>query len=70
MAYFKWAFIAAIALSSSACVREGDEFIVPLGHPADAGAQRGAVLVSSSALEPELETVKPAPAAGSFQHKH
>lgn len=81
MAYYKWALIAALTLTSGACVRNGEEFIVPLGHPADAAAQRGAVLVSSSALEPELRTVKPkiagarapakpAPASGGRQHKH
>lgn len=81
MAYSKWVLIAALTLASSACVRDGDEFIVPLGHPADAGARSGAVLVGSSALEPELQTVKPqidgarapvqqAPSSGAHQHKH
>lgn len=81
MAYFRWALIAALTLASGACVREGDEFIVPLGHPADAGGRSGAVLAGSSALEPELQSVKPkidgartpvqqAPASGGHQHKH
>lgn len=80
MAYLKFGIIAFLTLAAGACVRGDDEFVVPLGHPAEPGARGGAVLVGSNALDPELQTVKPqlggtaapksAPPAGDHQHKH
>lgn len=83
MLYLKWAFIAFVTATAGACMRDSGDFAVPLGHPADAGARSGAVLISPAALEPELQTVKPqvgaspapspaqaAPASGGHQHKH
>lgn len=78
VAYLKLGILLLLTLATGACVRGDDEFVVPLGHPAEPGARGGAVLVGSNALDPELQTVKPqlggaaatksAPPAGGHQH--
>lgn len=79
VAYFRLGLLALLTLAAGACVRSEDNFVVPLGHPADPDGRSGAVLISSGALEPELQTIKPAvkpssakpaPASGAQQHKH
>jgi hypothetical protein len=79
LAYLKFGFLVSLTLMAGACVRTDDEFVVPLGHPADPGGRPGALLVSSGSLEPELQTIKPsvkpssskpAPSSGAQQHKH
>lgn len=77
--YFRFALLVVLTTGAGACMRNHDEFVVPLGHPADPGARAGAELTTSSTLEPELQTVKPrvgppsseqkpAPPSGGHQH--
>ena len=79
LAYFKFGFLVLLTLTAAACVRTEDNFVVPLGHPADPDGRAGAVLISSAALDPELQNIKPAvtpssqkpaPSSGAQQHKH
>ena len=79
LVYFRFGFLVFLTLVASACVRSEDNFVVPLGHPADPDGRAGAVLIASGALEPELQNIKPgvtpssskpAPSPGAHQHKH
>lgn len=79
LTYFRFGFLVLLTLAAGACVRSEDNFVVPLGHPADPDGRAGAVLIATGALEPELQNVKPgvspssrkpAPSSGAQQHKH
>lgn len=61
MAYRKLLVSVALfgALSAGACNRMDDDFIVPVGHPADPQVRPGNALSGFGALDPRLRSVSP-----------